>query len=245
MAFPVWDTASATSGNTVANATATTITLPSTRSAGVRLMIWLTLDGGVAATWPAGYTSVFAVLDGSSASVHECRYRDWTGSENAAQGSGGSIQVTHANQMGSWVAAYVQAGTFDTGTAPAQATVTTTSATPDPPSLDPAGWATEDTSWVASCGWDQTAGIRTLSDPDPAGYTVIQNSVGNSSQSTGTAVAFLNNAASSENPGAFTISGTATGVASTVAIRPSSGAPAVVDAPDGRIFRIHWRRRWR
>jgi hypothetical protein len=212
------------SGNTTANATSTVITLPASRDVGDRVRVLLCIDGNPTVTWPSGWTLVFSVNNGTVARL-EYYYRDWTGTETAPQGSGGTITVTHATNMASWLAGYLDAGTFDAATAPsagAPAAVTGSSVSPNPPSHS-AAWGTMDNVFEAPMGWD--TGTTTLTDADPAGYTAIDDDRGADAQSTGVASAFLNkNSSASDDPGAYTISATRAWVAGTVVHKPAGAA---------------------
>lgn len=93
------------------------------------------------------------------------------------------------------------------------------SANPDPPSLDPANWDVEDTLWIAVAAWDGSpTGIGY-----PANYTSNQITVQNpsGSGSAGLIVATRELAAESEDPGTFTMSAQEQWAAATIAVRPA------------------------
>lgn len=78
---------------------------------------------------------------------------------------------------------------------------------PDPPSIDPPFWGTEDTTWLAYTGWDN--GTFTLSSY-PSSFANDQTTVRTeTSPGTGSALATREQSASSQNPGTFTISNNA------------------------------------
>jgi hypothetical protein len=92
---------------------------------------------------------------------------------------------------------------------------------PNPPSLDPANWATEDTLWLAAMVADtsRTVSVYPSNFPDRRAALV-------SGGATGATLGFatLGSASGSIDPGTFTISAADDWAAITVAIRPASAA---------------------
>jgi len=97
----------------------------------------------------------------------------------------------------------------------------------DPGSLNPSGWGTEDTLWIAAC-----ARFNTAPTGGPSGYT-------NSLSTTVLRVDYKTVNAASEDPGTFT-GGTGNGSVATLAIRPI--AAAVVTPPKVNLYRQMRRR---
>ena len=95
---------------------------------------------------------------------------------------------------------------------------------PDPGSLDPSGWGTEDTLWIAS--WQADNGIGTT-DGYPTNYSDNQFSGG---ATTGgghrMSISTRELNAASEDPGAYSTSGSDDNVVFTVAVRPGAAAAA-------------------
>lgn len=190
------------------------------RTAGDLIMVVLEVDtGGAAPTLGAlnsvswsnigtqagsaastGYFRIYYLIAGSSGSATTVTYSP------AAFSTGFALDITGANSS----------------TAPETAFVVSA----DPPSLDPAGWGTEDTLWIAACYRFTTAATA-----NPSGYTAVNSN-------TWMRVGSKNSTASSEDPGAFTGgSGNATCV--TIAVRPIG----VVVPPKANLYRQMRRRR--
>jgi len=100
------------------------------------------------------------------------------------------------------------------------AAANSTTGNPDPPSLDPNNWATEDTLWFAACGVDTSRTISAYPLPDNQ-YT--DPSGGSTGATLG--VCTSSSAASSLDPSTFTISASDDWEACTVAVRPAASAP--------------------
>jgi hypothetical protein len=223
VAFP---TAALSSGATATEEASHTITVPAV-TAGDRLIAVAIADQDKTFGWPANWTQVLAWANaGTSSGISgEIYYRDIDGTEG--WGAGGSfVLTTSAAERIQVVIVKLDAGTFHTGSPPAPSTwrLESSSLVADPPGVDPTGWDTEDTLWIAVGATDD--GTKTLSSY-PTNYTVDQITA-SSGVSGGVvlAVATRELNASTESPGAFTFSGSndAT-MAATVAIRPA-GVPA-------------------
>jgi hypothetical protein len=141
-----------------------------------------------------------------------------------AAGTEGGTNLTFTstnNEQFAW-AAYSITG-WDTTTAPEISSHTLSA---NPPSLNPSGWDVEDTLWVAVLSLDPAWAFATAG---PASYTnFIEGHNGDAGGNTGVcaALATRENAAASEDPGTFTITG---GDPSswTLAVRPTSAPPVV------------------
>jgi hypothetical protein len=103
----------------------------------------------------------------------------------------------------------------------------TTTTAQDPPSLNPAGWDTEDTLWIAVAAGGQTSltgswGGITSAPTNYTNYAESSIAGGDAVGACQIAVAFRGNAVSAENPGSFTTD-TSPEIerAATIAIRPA------------------------
>lgn len=214
MAFPVV-ALKGTTYTTGGTATDThVVDLPDSLAVGQRLIVVASMRNSSAITWPAGWTEIVAVSAPTSGGRLEARYHDVDG------GEGASITLTTVSCKG--VAFSWKITGHDSGTAPEGASSTaSTSTTPDPPSLNPAGWGTEDTLWIAANHRNQNQTTTTY----PTNYADNQEdavSTGSSACSASICTRGLN--AASEDPGTFTITGTGANVAAiTIAVRPSVG----------------------
>lgn len=105
-------------------------------------------------------------------------------------------------------------------TAPAVGTVVTgTSTTPDPPNLDPAGWATEDTMWFAVVSTD--AAVSATGYPSNMDTATGFTDVSGGGNGAGLHTCRASSAVSALNPNTFSLSASETWVAQTIAIRPA------------------------
>lgn len=185
------------------------------RTAGDRLLIVLEVDaGGTAPSLNAvdgvSWTSVGTQAGSGSTTGYFRVYYLTVGS------SGGSTSISGtgpANFTSGFC--YLITGA-DSGTAPEVAFTTGV----NPALLDPAGWGTEDTLWIAAC-YRFTAGATSY----PTGYTAVDSA-------SFMRVGWKNSTASSEDPAAFS-GGSGNGTCATIAIRPvTNTAPTANAGPD-------------
>lgn len=105
------------------------------------------------------------------------------------------------------------------------------STTPNPPSLDPSGWGSEATAWIAAAAWRNSS---TTPSAIPSGYRGSWRGLSSGTTAGVGAVSGLKTAtASSDDPGTFTLSASRDWVAATIAVRtevPGMIAPAPVVA---------------
>jgi len=206
-------------------ATSTVITLPDGSNVSGRLLIIaFNLDGVTALGWP-GSPTVFTDLnsgdDGAGRSRAEIRYRIVDGGEGW-DGTGDTITVTHPSEQRCW---YVWLIDDWHGTTPPEAAAATGVNThPDSPNLDPSGWGTEDTLWIALEFNDGADSTTTY----PTNYSAGQHN-GSSSASGGGVhhgVARRELNAASDNPVAWVDSNSSNSSrAVTIAIRPGEPPP--------------------
>lgn len=220
MAFPTLGTP--TAGNSGANATAHTVTLPAFTT-GDRVVVALSNDGAdvsAEVTTPAtGWTKIAGPLD-ENAAVHAGGLNAWYRDMQA--GDAATIEITTGASEGTAFACeLIESGTFDSGTAPAVATFEAagSSATPDPPSLAPA-WGAADTLWIVVYGWDGNVAHSSY----PADFTLGQaTSRWANTGGASIAIAARELNAASLDPAAGAIASTEQWASITIAIRPGAG----------------------
>ena len=111
-------------------------------------------------------------------------------------------------------------------TPPEVAIATAVSTSPDPPSRDPAGWATEATLWMALYGYRAQVGVTGVTGT-PANYTNHDGPFTHSTVIATIGAMRRELAAASEDPGAFTIAASTSNFGATLAIRPAPPAAAI------------------
>lgn len=228
MAFPV--IAEITETSFASSATEHLVTMPATVDVGDLLLVFFANDGSATVALPTGWTLLDETLDGSNVrfSVY---YKDAIGDEDST-----TVDfVTSVDEQAAAQVYRITVASWHGTTAPEISTaVTGNDVNPDPADLNPSGWDTEDTLWIASYGADDEEDATAY----PTNYTngtYTESFAGSGSCGVGTARRELANA--SDNPPAFTINAIQQWVAFTVAIRPAAagGSP---DASGGSfIFR--------
>ncbi len=206
-----------------------TVTMPSSLAVGNRVVAEVTVFSTTAFTWPSGWNALVASNYISNNGRTEIRYYDITDS-SALSALGSSISVTTGTGVGSHIVTQISG--VDFGTAPEGAANTPGNPAPDPPSLNPAGWATEETFWQACLSHrNNSTGFVTAA---PSGYTNLTQDNKNDDATFGLGQASCSKVATaaSDDPAAFsTIIGTFQ-VAFTIAHRPTPLIPITVDADD-------------
>ena len=233
--FPIVADRDTTSGTQASNSTSWTLTYPTNIAAGDLLIAMVATDGDTdtTPTWPADWVYATQSQPAAATSLLLAK-KSATGSET------GSFTLTlPASEQGAWIIYRIPAGTWEgtlgstwpnSGGASSGSVIgaigsISASANPDPPSLDPTNWATENTLWIAATAVDTS---RTFSG-FPSGMTNTGSLVSGGSTGASLGWARLESAVSSYDPGTFTISTSDDWVAATIAIRP-----AAVVAPDPR-----------
>lgn len=213
MAFPTVQDADSKTGTQVSDATSWTgPTYPTNIAAGDLVVGFIGCDGNPTVTWPSPWIKIGDYVSGTACRLSIAYFWSAAGAET------GTFTVTlSAAEQGAWRTIRVT-GAHPTSAPEVGTAATGTSANPDPPNLDPAGWATEDTLWIACYGQDD--GRRSQSAV-PANYTngFYDTSGGPTGAALGTAR--RTNTIGAENPGTFTISAAQAWVAQTLAIRPA------------------------
>lgn len=221
MAFPTVQTRSGTTGS--ANATTLTAALPASIARGDLLIAVFSRDGTGAMTWGTGLAGWHVLLDANDTGTAACKlivaYRIADGSES------GDLSVVSPSEA--WCARTWRISGVDPNTPPAVATAGdggTGSTNPNPPSLNPADWGTEDTLWIAASAGDgnvaYTAGPASYGQTD---FRLATNGTTGDRCALGCAERELN--AASEDPGTFTRA-SEDWIAATIGIRPAPAAHA-------------------
>lgn len=232
MAFPAVQSADTTNGTVTTNSNSWTLTYPANIAAGDLLLLFAAVDGNVGVTLPAGW--VVATGAGAPANVTSVvAKKNATGSETGTF----SMSLT-ATEQGGWRIFRITGwhgtlGTTFDNTANSGAVEQVAggfggSANCDPPSLNPNNWATEDTLWVASGGFDTSRTVTTY----PTNMADLRTAdVSGGSNGATLAIAMANSAAASFDPVTFVMSASDESVGFTVGVRPA--APAGPSTSDG------------
>ena len=220
MAFPVVE-ATNTSLEDAGNVTSHTVNLPSDIVSGELLIVCFSKDGGFGTSWPEGWIEFFEGQVGGGHNTLALAYREADGTE------GSTITVTTSSSDRSTHVSYRISGAEDPDTQAPETHAFTggDDANPDPANLTPTGGA-KDYLWIAVEGHDRNHSL----DAIPTDYTNALGIVGGGANSCGINSGRRNLNASSENPGTFTIGGSDTWIAQTIAVHPAS-----VSAPSGII----------
>lgn len=211
MAFPT--VANQSVNAFLVDATNHNVGMPATVNAGELLLCLFCNDGSATVTTPSGWTQRWSLNNGSNVRL-SAYYR-------IADGSEGGTQVNFVTSAAETAVARVYRITNWHGTsAPEAATATGSTSTPDPPAVTPS-WGAQDTLWIACHGRSSTVTLSSY----PTDYSNGTNdSSGSGTTHAQLAVARRELAAASENPVAFTLSGSAAWVAATVAVAPAGAA---------------------
>jgi hypothetical protein len=206
MAFP--QVVNITSALVTTNLTSHVVTMPS--GSGGRVLVFFHKDGTDVPTHDgSGWTDIISQTTCVARAYLLAIYKD-----SSAESS---LTFTTASEMCSWIAVRISGA--DSATAPA---VAVSDNTHNPPSLDPAAWASEDTLWIAGHGGDPAWSYTSAA---PANYTTNYTETGNISASNdgvSLALGFRELAASSDDPGVWTAGAESDFVSFTVAIRPGT-----------------------
>jgi hypothetical protein len=193
------------------------ITIPSC-AAGDLLLAVVSSDGNptFTGTLISNMTSLVAKAANGTAVTAQVLYRICTGSETSPWVL--SLSASEACQVGMIL---IPAASWHGPTPPeAVAWVNVDTINPDPPTLNPAGWGTEDTLWIAVTTYDN--GAVTL-NAYPTNYADDQTSIRGNISSSGQGIATRSLNAASDDPGTFTLSASEDTLTTTIAVRPAAG----------------------
>ena len=205
-------------GNYDSNATVVTINLPNgSNVSGRRILLFLTSDGaGETFSYPTGFTEL--IPEGGDGFTQGAAFRNTDGTEGWGA-TGATTVATISSVEQSCHTTYLLSG-FGTDVPAISAAGTGSGTASNPPALNPAGWATEDTLWFAYTSLNGVNATTPRISAYPSSYTGTTNiSAGGNGVVQG--VAYRANATASEDPGVFTHDSTVW-QAYTVGIRPSS-----------------------
>lgn len=223
MAFPTIVDADTKNGVQASNSLSWTLTYPTNLVAGDLILAAVAMDGTPTLTWPANW--IASATLGPTAVTMAVAKKISLGTE-----TGTFTLSLSATEQGAWRIFRITGweGTIGTSFSSdsnglngavtrSNTSATGTDANPNPPSLDPGGWATEDTLWLAVCGIDTS---RTISVYPLADRNTADVSGGSTGATLGICTA--NSATGSLDPSTFTQSASDDWVALTVAVRPAA-----------------------
>ena len=202
------------------------VVVPASIASGDLLLMFTTLDANgtpVLSGMPSGWVFLASKAGSSTSSLSEVWYKiavggevDFTYTTDVSEQS-----VTRTLRVINWH-----------GTTPPEAAsdaAETFTPNPDPPNLDPAGWAAEDTLWIAHYGVNSPGFTATAY---PASYDDNQfTDESTGAGGCGFAVASRGLNAAAEDPGTFTFASTNRWTSFTVAIRPAESVGSLLWTP--------------
>lgn len=205
--------ASESTSATTANSTSQIITLPASIAAGDLVVCSISVDSDPTTSWPSPWLKLGTDVNNSSHSLSSGYLIASGGETSVTVTTGASEQSSHH----CWRITGHDAAQAPEITTTASASSTTT----DPPSIDPTGGA-KDFLFIALASVDINPTLLTCT-VFPSTYTNTGQEDGNG----GTGAALLcwarlgTTGATTENPGAFTYSGTEQAASATIAVHPS------------------------
>lgn len=235
MAFPAIAAADTKTGSQTTNSTSWTLTYPSNLASGDLIIAFIARDGGSGdggGTWPAGWVTrsqnqatVSLIASKKKSDGTETGNFSVTGL-SSEQGVWRTMRIPAALWEGTIGTSFGNGSAADGSAVCATGVTTGDSTTPNPTSLDPFNWGTEDTLFIAAAASDH--GDTTYTG-FPANYTQQDHATaGGHSQESGGAggagfgIAFRRVAASSDDPGTFTTDASEGWAALTVGVRPAA-----------------------
>lgn len=194
------------------------VTMPSTVNSGDLLMVLFTNDHTTAGTitTPAGWTS--KASDTQNTQVRASVFI------KVADGTEDSTTVNFATSASEEAAAQVyriRSGEWSGTTAGVEVATFSgaTTASPNPASLNPGAWGTENTLWVAYVGGSSYNSVTSY----PSGFNRgVHNQSNTGTGGASSSSTWIESAAASYDPGTFTMNASNNGVAYTIGIRPAS-----------------------
>ena len=195
-----------------------TITLPANSQAGDLIIAFLAQDKNFTATWPGAWVELVDQTVSADVSLH-VGYLIATGGETSV------IVTTSGVERSQHYAIRISAASWHGTTPPEKnlsgvAADTGSSGTPNSGSLTPS-WGSADTLWISTFAMADPGGQFPVTGW-PTNYTDNRLSNGTGAGSTGgIALATRNLNATSDDPGAFAVTGSEWWAASTIAVRPA------------------------
>lgn len=219
MAFPIVQSVTETqfSSSTTAHA----VSMPATVNAGdLLIVLFVQFAQAATVTTPSGWTQLHSTQTGGLGRL-SAYYKSASGSED-----GGTVDFVTSSSTTAAAQTYRITGWSAVEVATA-ALGNPGDNSPNPPSLNPSGWDTEDTLWIAYFGAaDDDETVSTYPTNYTNGVDTISGAGANLGCEMGSARREL--AASSENPGTFLITGGEDWVAGTIAVRPAPAQQTLV-----------------
>jgi N-acetylneuraminic acid mutarotase len=201
------------------------VTMPATVDVGDLLIVFITTDGNAAIpVTPAGWTApATSTALGNTNQVRGSVYvKDATGTED---GTTVDFDTGTSNERGAAQVYRIPAAKWDgtiTNVEVASLAIAGTVNNPNPPSLNPAGWGTENTLWFSYVAGSTHTAVTTFPTSHINGYHTNTATTTNAGASV--AVTQRVNAAAAEDPAAYAMASAQASAAFTVAVRPASGA---------------------
>lgn len=196
------------------------------------LIAVVAMDGNPTMTWPAGWAEIKDEAGNGSAVRVAVAWKRATGGES------GTITLTTSASEGGGARILCVRGA-STATAPEVSTgVSSSAANANPDSLNPAGWGTEPTLWIAAMGLDGNVAITA----GPSGYYEFGNTRWANASGASVATAALMSLAASADPGTFTHT-LEDSRAFTIGVRPKNAAATVYDYEGGNGDTVSYRAR--
>ena len=212
MAFPV--VAGSQTSQQTTNSTSSNVTLPANIQAGDLIIAFVAADSGAGAmTWPSPWVEIKD--DAGTGFQFSVGYLIASGGET-------TVAVTHGSERSNHLAIRI---TGWHGTTPPEITAVASgsSTTPNPGSLSPS-WGAADTLWIAVLGCDNTTTDPFPITAWPTNYDSNHLSNNTATSAADVAIATRELNATSDDPGTFTMTGTETWNAYTIAVRPAASA---------------------
>lgn len=221
MTFPV--IAATNTSETTSNSTSHTVALPASIGAGNGLAIAIYTSQNVTFSLPSGWDAELVENSDANGTLWFAYKLNASGSEGASVvvTSSGTTNCAHASARwtGGHASAALEAGTV---------TVVGNVSSHDPSGVTPS-WGAADTLFMALFGWRNSA--RTA-QTYPTNYTDNQTTKSNSAGGNNGGIAFAtrNLNATSDDPGALSLSASSVGKCVTIAIRPVAAKVITADA---------------
>jgi hypothetical protein len=225
-AFP---TAAAPTITTISTSlTGMNVNMPSTVNAGDLLLAFVEVPNAGSWTLPTDWVELGSQLGGGSVGELTVFYKIADGTED-------STTPTFTASTGSTASWQVIRVTDWHGTTPPEmATASGDVSAADPASLTPS-WGSADTLWIAAAG--HTAASNAAWSAGPSGYDgFTQSGASSGGSAVSLATAWETVASSTENPGAYTVSGSNRWwAAATVAVRPAGPLAPSTNPPNATL----------
>lgn len=219
MAFP--SPSSITPTQITSSLTSHVVNLPASIVSGKLLLAWAEVRNAGTWTLPSGWNQLDIQAGGGSVGALTVFWKIASGSEGSTATWTASVGTTAAWQT-------MQVSDWYGSGAPAYAKTSGDVSAADPPSLSPA-WGADDTLWITIAG--HTAASNSAWSAGPSGFSGFTNTGASSGGAAcSVASAYLQSNTATENPGAYTVSGSNRWWASfTLGIRPAAASLPVLD----------------